>query len=317
MKEKFMKWVASNSTSPFILSMDGFYYNTIIKIPKSKIFYYLFSQRYTTESTPLGKENFEFCGIYCVQDGNIYCASGLITHMLSSKEVLDRSERGLMTQLVQRVRERVEKTVGNDRANLDMTKINPERIQDALSYLKHGAAAEAKARELYLEGKPLSSIDFTCNYMVDEWTKDNILHYILSPDEYVEMEYKSYMDTHQEQMLLTFLLNDMVIEEYTALTSDQANPIHIIKKIMDVAKASNARTVNVTILKDGMRATVKVNADIFRKDAECGYSYWNIASSDRLFYELKFGSVKFYPQEIVCITYGRKYLYEADSDTTD
>ena len=97
------------------------------------------------------------------------------------------------------------------------------------------------------------------------------------------------------------------------------DPIHAIKRIMDVMQGLNAKTVNITIRRDGAEGVFKYDADVLRHDCSTsGYSAWRLPRKEaHRFWEL-FGryASSFYPQDIVKITYGKKVLYEAWFDET-
>ena len=50
---------------------------------------------------------------------------------------------------------------------------------------------------------------------------------------------------------MTSSANDVELAEYQALVDDTDNPVHIVKKIMAAMNTTSAKTVNVTICKDG------------------------------------------------------------------
>ena len=308
--EKFMKWLASSNTDLFTHKDCG-YDCAFIKIPKGQSFLYLFCQHLNGTSSSLDDSDFKFCGIYCLQDSKIYCASGVLLMMDSSKELESRTKWELKKQMEKKVREKVEVAVGNDRKNLRVTEVSDEELLSHLDDMRHGSAA-AKAREYFLNGKPLDSIVFTCQYSTDNWWLNTILKYILNPDEFVEKEYKSYMDANQERMLLQFIVNDMISKEYTAILSDPTNPIHIVKRIVPAVKHARAKTVAVTILKNGKQFSFRSVSYEFFGDAHDGYDPDNIVAEDRRLYRQEFGFAHYKPQEVLRITYGRKVLYEAE-----
>ena len=112
-------------------------------------------------------------------------------------------------------------------------------------------------------------------------------------------------------MLYTFLQNDAVLAEYQAIVTDEGNPVHCVKRIMAAMKTTSAKTVNVTICKDGTEFTFKTEADSFRRDCYSYYSTWEMTATDRREFERIYGrSARYYPQEILKITYARKVLYQ-------
>lgn len=79
------------------------------------------------------------------------------------------------------------------------------------------------------------------------------------------------------------------------------------------SKKSGAKTVNVTVQKDGVELTFKTSAESL-KGLKSQYSTWYIAPSDRLQFRHLFGAGSDYSAEdIIRIAYGRSTLYEAPS----
>ena len=76
-------------------------------------------------------------------------------------------------------------------------------------------------------------------------------------------------------------------------------------------ESSSAKTVNVTIRKDGTEFTFKTETSPLRRDCQSGYNTWCMAAADRREFEQIYGrSADYYPQEIQKITYARKVLYQ-------
>ena len=153
---------------------------------------------------------------------------------------------------------------------------------------------------------------FQCFYEAENWTEDSLLSYILDPQGYAAKEATDYMEGNQEEKLFDFLCNDAELAEYQALVEDTDNPVHIVKKIMAAMNTTSAKTVNVTIYKDGEKFSFKTEAQELRRDCKDYYSTWNIVAADRRKFEQRFGRhAEYYPQEIIRITYARAVLYEA------
>ena len=313
MYEKFKKWLESSSTQPFTSRTDGLYDCVFIKVRKSASFDYIFCQKNWKESS-LATDDFKFAGAYCLKDKKIYLASyDLIRRMGSNEELSARTDEMLKKQMVQKVREKVESVINNDRSNLKITELsdtwNIMDLENAKSY-----RAANKARAHFLADEPFDSLGtFRCEYSFEEWQGDNVLRYILGPDEFAEDEANTYINEHQEDMLFRFMYNDLLAKEYEAIVSNPTNPVHTVKKIMTAVNRVDAKTVNVTILKDGREFTFKTNTDPLRRDCTSDYPDWHMAAADRRLYKSIFGSKNYTPQDIVRITYGRKVLYEAEN----
>ena len=92
---------------------------------------------------------------------------------------------------------------------------------------------------------------------------------------------------------------------------DTENPIHRMKAITEALKASGAKTVTVTVEKDGMELTFKTAANSLTGHRNY-YSTYDIPAQDRREFERLFGrSANYSAEDIIRITYGKKTLYEA------
>ena len=108
--------------------------------------------------------------------------------------------------------------------------------------------------------------------------------------------------------------HDALAVEYEKLEEDAENPAHIIRRIMEAVAFTDAKTVTVTIHKDGQDFTFKTEASVLRRDCTNTYGTWYIVAADRREFERRFGrSAEYAPGEIVRITYARKVLYEAQN----
>ena len=80
---------------------------------------------------------------------------------------------------------------------------------------------------------------------------------------------------------------------------------------MAAMETTPAKTVNVTIFKDGVEFTFKTGTDSLRRDCQSYYSTWYMTAADRREFERIYGrSADYYPQETQRITYARSVLYQ-------
>ena len=114
-------------------------------------------------------------------------------------------------------------------------------------------------------------------------------------------------------MLFNFLLADAVAAEYDKLLQNPLNPVHRTRRIMQAVNASPAKTVTVTIRKNGIDFTFKIEADYLRRDCYGSYNDWNIVAADRRKYKELFGNnASFKPEDILRIEYARTIIYQAE-----
>ena len=166
--------------------------------------------------------------------------------------------------LCQAVRRLVEAAVANDRRNLQITELSDPELLRKLKN-EQDYYAKSKARERFLDAAEFEPPSFQCFYEAENWTEDSLLSYILDPQGYAAKEATDYMEGNQEEMLFDFLCNDVELTEYQALVDDRDNPVHIVKKIMAAMNTTSAKTVNVTVCKDGEEFSFKAEAQELRR----------------------------------------------------
>ena len=311
MNDLFTNWLASGDAGPCCFQDKGYNY-ILIRVEKNADFEYLFCQRQYNKEGLVRDSTFKYAGIYCRKDGLLYDAGYDISSMEENPEPLKaRSAEALKEQLKAAVREKVEAAIGNDRKNLQITELTDSGLLNQLEYTRKYGARES-ARKRYLDTADYEPPVFSCHYVPDRWKEDSLLSYIADPEGYVGQQAEGYIAENQESMLYDFLYNDAVSKEYRAILADAANPVHIIKKITTAMAATSAKTVNVTIRKNGTELTFKTEAFSLRGDCGSHYNSWNIVAADRRKFEELFGrSADYRPEEILRIVYARNVLYEA------
>ena len=135
--------------------------------------------------------------------------------------------------------------------------------------------------------------------------------WLQDPEGFIETEADQHIKINQEKFLLQFLKDDALLEEYQALMQDTENPIHRMKAITEAIKASGAKTVTVTVQKDGAELTFKTGANSLTGHRNY-YSTYDIPAQDRREFERLFGrSANYTAEDIIRITYGKNTIYEA------
>ena len=213
------------------------------------------------------------------------------------------------------INRRVEDTIANDRNNLSMREItNGMTLRDLQYYQEYGAKQDA-VQQIFEGSAPDGQ--FHSDYTMDRLSEPAFLAYLQDPEGFVRTEAKKYIKANQERFLLQFLKNDALLAEYQALAADAADPIHRMKAITDAVKASGAKTVTVTVEKEGQELTFKTRADSLVGHPSY-YSTYYIPASDRREFEKLFGRHADYTAEDVTrITYGRNIIYEAAPAQTE
>ena len=317
-RETFLEWLDSGRGSPLQISrgnnQDNF--TTIISLPKTEAIDYLFCD--TNYSIPgvHWNDKFSFCGLHFRQDRSLYLADtrlSLSVAGLTETECLDNDD--LRRHFCEQVNHRVDELIADDRRNLTVTELGSEETKRHLDYYReHGAKEEAI--RMFFDGKE-PDFRFHSGYCLNYWEEVFMLAYIQSPNTIIEAEAEQYIKSHQEQLLLTFLENDALRDEYSALVLDEDNPIHRMKAITDAVRASGAKTVTVTVVKPEGELTFKTAARSLIGHRNY-YSSFDIPFQSRREYERLFGRHSdYHAEDITRITYGRNTIYEAPPDQTE
>jgi hypothetical protein len=229
-------------------------------------------------------------------------------------EELTEGGRGagqLMNRLETDVRGLVETAIGSDRENLTVKALADARKLESLDhFVNYGAAT--RARELFLQGGHDGAFPFRCGYSPEQWTEQSLLEYILDPAGYAAREAAAYIESHQEAMLYEFLTDDALAAEYAAIAGNPQHPAQRLKRIMDATCTTAAKTLRVTIRKDGVEFSFKTEASDLRRDCGRSYCTWHIQAADRREFERLFGRGDYGPEDILRIECGRAVLYEAE-----
>jgi hypothetical protein len=307
-QEQFRAWLAKPNGDAFTFQENNDHY-TLIRVLKNAGFDYLYILGTYKRGGIERSGNFEYAGIYCRRDGMVYDDQYSI-RPLRHEELMRGGAPAMLQRLEAGVRQAVEAAIGNDRSSLRITELVTQGSKDRLeNHMGYGAASEA--RDLFLHDEGDGAFTYRCPYNPPRWTEDSLLEYILDPEGYTAREAAAYIDSHQDNILYDFLSNDATAAEYRAIVENPRHPAHLIKRIMQAVGATTAKTVRVTIRKDGLEFTFKTRANEFRRD--CGNYYWshNIAAADRREFERQFGRGDYGPEDILRIEYGRAVVYEA------
>jgi hypothetical protein len=303
--DQFNAWLAGPEGGAFIFSMHNSH-TAVIRVPKGVYFEYLYFQRNFNSSGMERGDSFQYGGIFCKRDGQVYDRQ----HGISELVEVGRGVTKLYDRLEADVRGAVEAAIGGDRRNLRVKELTDQcKIEHLEHFEKYGAASNA--RERFLRDTD-DAFAYRCSYAPPPWTEDSLLAYILDPEGYAASEAGAYIENCQEAMLYEFLTNDALAAEYCAIVENPRNQAHRVKAIMRAMSTTAAKTVRVTIRKDGQELTFKAEADQFRRDCGSYYSSWRIEAAGRRDFERLFGRGDYGPEHITRIEYGKAVLYESE-----
>ena len=197
----------------------------------------------------------------------------------------------MQEELTARVQALVEERVDNNPENLEISELSI-RGKDKLSTF---AEYEAKneARKAFIEGKTSEGVKYECWYSCNDWNHDEeLLSYIANPQGYAEKEAERYYNEHQQDILLTLRKNELLKTELMKFEQQEDSPTHRIRRIIEAAKGTDAKSLTVT-------------ADKEEKELR--------PAKDRRAFEETFGPQShLYPEDIVDISYCGKSIYSAE-----
>ncbi len=264
---------------------------------------------------PLGQDNaiswdnsLTFCGVYDVERQTLYL-TGDAGHFLMSGGFIAEVGSSVIKIIGSRINQRVEDIIANDRNNLPVQEVrNIWELRNLQYYREYGAKEEAIRQ--FLSGKE-PACQFRSGYEWKELSEAAFMAYLQDPEGFIQREAEQYIKTHQEEILVHFLEDDALLAEYQALIEDAGNPVHRMKAITEAVKASGAKTVTVTVQKDGQELTFKAAASSLTGHRTY-YSSYDIPAPDRREFERLFGRcLNYTAEDITRISYGRNTIYEA------
>ena len=309
-RQEFQEWL-ENAAVPVLVLQKGKHLGSVVKVPATPEIDYHFGCETFYGERISWSDRLEFCGLYDRQHQALHLLDDPLPNFVSGlteEECQDSTAFG--KRIAQEVDRYVEAAISNERSRLSVRELTSERNINSYRYYK-GTEAGREAASLVFSGeKP--DVQFHSEYYTS-LTEDTLLSYLKSPEDYIKTTAEQYMRDNQEEFLAQFLKKDALLAEYQMLSQDSDAPVYRMRAITDALQKSGAKTVNVTVQKDGVELTFKTSAESL-KGLKSQYSTWYIAPSDRLRFRHLFGAGSDYSAEdIIRIAYGRSTLYEAPS----
>ena len=307
--EDFQWWLAWGKT-PLTVSKGEKAVSMLIRLEKNPSVDYLYQTAIKQDTGISWNNNLMFCGVYDLKNMALYLTKDVLSCLADGQAPLvTETGPSMAEEIGGRINRRVEDTIANDRNNLPVREVTDwMALRDLQYYQEHGAKEEAIQR--FFKGSEPDG-EFHSGYTLDGLPETAFMAYIQDPDSFIRSEAEQYIQSHQEDFLLQFLKRDALLAEYQALAQDTENPIHRMKAITEAVKASGAKTVTVTVQKDGQELAFKTMADSL-KGCQNYYSTYDIPASDRREFERLFGRhSNYHAEDIIRITYGRNTIYEA------
>ena len=314
-RQEFQEWLEGTDT-PALLLRQNRRLAAVVKIPAAPEIDYLFGCETVYGGNISWCEHLEFCGLYDRQHQALHLLNDPLPDYVSDlteEECQDSTALG--KRVAQEIDRYVEAAISNDRSRLSVRELTSERSINSYRYYKDNEAQREAASFIFSGEKP--DVQFHSEYYITSLTEGALLSYLKDPEEYVKTAAEQYMRDNQEEFLAQFLRKDALLAEYQLLSQGSDSPVYRMRSITEAIEKSGAKTVNVTVQKDGVELTFKTSAESL-KGLRSYYSTYYIAPSDRLQFRHLFGAGADYAAEdIVRITYGRSTLYEAPSSSTE
>jgi len=308
-REDFQQWLEAG-TAPFTVWQGDKADTMFLRLGKRPSVDYLYRTAVDQDNAISWSNGLTFFGAYDIERRRLYLTKDALYSYVTGKIPLITEIGASLTKTINnRINQRVEDIIANDRNNLPIKKITGWQSSQDLEYYRDHGVKESVIRQLFSNQEPDSQ--FHSDYKLSELPETAFTAYITDPELFVQTEAEQYIKNNQEKFLLQFLKTDALLAEYQALMQDTDNPIHRMKAITDAVKGCDAKTVTVTVQKDGQELTFKAAANSLTGHRNY-YSTSEIPASDRREFERLFGRHTDYnAEDIVKITYGRNTIYEA------
>ena len=299
-RERLFQWLRNGSESLVTAK------SSLVKLTKTPETDYI----YGLSGKPDMDNAFHFCGVYLRASDTLRLADWpLATKDISLTAEECEDEKALLARLSAQVNEKIEALIDNDRTQLNVEAVTDSSLKRNLDYYLEYGAREDAVRQFFTGNEPDGQVHG--DYQAKSGQEDKLVAYLTAPEELITAEAEAYIESHQQEILSEFLKNDALLAKYHQLEDDMDNPLHRMRAITQAVEGSGAKTVNVTVQKDGAELTFKISATALT-GYRPSYSTWDIAAQDRRKFQELFGKhADFTAEDITQITYGRSVIYEA------
>lgn len=305
----FLMWLKSIDYKPFVIT--GEYHDDVfVRIPKGEQFVFVYHDRtYKNSMSEMPKE-LEYEGIFFRGTEKLYNV-GLNVRDNFPELVSDGANK-MAEDLQAAVRKRVEEVMGYSKATEPGTVFLSRNLQKQMDEY-NTQHLYSDARRLFLNGETSETYQFRSSYQFVGWRENDMLTYIASPDYFVEYQFKDFWTNKKDDIYLEYAQYEAVKDELERLEDLEDSPLHRTRDVMKVANATDAKKLVVTVNKEGIPLTFKIEANELRRDPSSYYGTWNIEAKDRRLFEETYGRhAHFTPEEITDISYCGKSIYSAE-----
>ena len=308
-KSKFQEWLESDSYKHFIFDEGNVTHTTFIKVAKNDDFDYLFSQTFYTGSHIQRDDHLYFSGMYCKRDGQVYCAYNQLKRLIPEFEE-SKGQYAMADEVQKYVSNRINYIVLNNPDTYSTLRPISEEAEKQLQNYNE-RTVEGYASENFFANIYADSLEYETDYQFKGWDEDNLLEYILSPEQFIEDEAQKYLEEHIDDILLDLRKLESLKEHLAEIENATDSPLHRIKAISKAVTDSGAQSVKVTVLKNGIEFSFKTATDTLKR-SQGSYSRWDIPAAERRTYEELFKYDSYRPEEIKEIMYRGHPIYSAE-----
>ena len=310
-KTKFKEWLESDSYKHFVFDEGQSTNTTFIKVAKNDDFDYLFSQTFYSGSHIQRDDHLYFSGMYCKRDGQVYCAYSQLRRLIPEFEE-SKGQYGMAEEVQKKASQRINTIVLNNPDTYSTLRPISEEAEKKLSNYTE-RVVESSATEHFFAGIYADSLEYETEYQFAGWNEENLLEYIISPEQFIKDEAQRYLENHLEDILLDLRRLESLKEHLSAIENAKDSPLHKVKAISKAVTESGAQTARVTIVKNGIEFSFKTATDSLKRN-QTSYSRWDISAAERDEYEKLFKFDCYRPEEIKEIKYRGQPIYSAEID---
>lgn len=312
--QEFILWLERAEEAQVELKIKG-YHHLIFRVPKTEKVDYLYSTTiYGTNIDTYRDSKFEYIGLYSRNDKTLYDIRYPLRPIYNDNNIPQPDNWDeIANKSTMAVENMIAELVENNPEKLTVQEITSSKLLEDLQYLRLSKAHEI-ARKMILNDEPDNRKLEIMDYRISKGDDEKILLYLTYPQYFTTIEANEYIESHQEHILLSFMMRDLVTEHYEAILKDPESIEHYIKRIIDAVKNTQAKTVNVVAQNGDREEVFKLDADLFCRDCyHDSYSTWGLSKSDTKRFDNMFPDALhgLHVRNIARITYKNKVLYEA------
>lgn len=227
-RDDFQRWLAWGN-APLTIYKGKEVVTMLLKIEKKPVDY-LYQTAVETNGGISWKNSLAFCGVHDIKNCTLYLTESL-TDVLTYGQTpfVARGIPSVVNEICDKINQRVESAIANNRDNLHVRDITGWRAARELKdYLEGGAHREALDR--FFGGNEPDG-QFHSGYALDHLPEAAFMAWLQDPEGFIQKEADQYIKVNQEKFLLQFLKNDALLKEYQTLVQNPDSPLHRVKAI--------------------------------------------------------------------------------------